>query len=285
MHKGKESRILSNGPIAIGGIGGSGTRVVAKIVNELGYFIGNELGPALDNLWFALLFGRRSILLTPDAEFDRLSKLFFRQMSQPQPLSDAEIELLGALAGQSRNQHPTGAMAQWASSFEAYGRSGVLHEKWAWKVPYTHTVIDRLFRVEPSLRYVHITRNPYDIAFGRNMNQLKTWGPVFLNHNVKPEPRDALSFWCAVHKRMVGLKEQFPHRIWLLDYDLLLRDPHPALSGLTDFIGEHVSGQAISGLAMEIETPARSARDLAAEHEDFRDSDVEYVTGLGYDRR
>ncbi len=39
-------------PIAVGGIGGSGTRVVAAILKELGIFIGDNLNASNDNLDF-----------------------------------------------------------------------------------------------------------------------------------------------------------------------------------------------------------------------------------------
>ena len=48
---------LSN-PVVIGGVGGSGTRVVAEIIKRLGFYIGDDLDSANDNLWFLLLFKR-----------------------------------------------------------------------------------------------------------------------------------------------------------------------------------------------------------------------------------
>src|SRR5437764_5229198 len=52
------------GPVAIGGVGGSGTRVVAEILRGLGYHIGDDLNSAADNLWFTLLFKRRAWYLS-----------------------------------------------------------------------------------------------------------------------------------------------------------------------------------------------------------------------------
>ena len=47
------------GPIVIGGVGGSGTRVLAEILRSLDIFIGNDLNESLDNLTYTLLFKRR----------------------------------------------------------------------------------------------------------------------------------------------------------------------------------------------------------------------------------
>lgn len=46
------------GPVAIGGVGGSGTRVFAEILRGFGFYIGDCLNGALDNLWFTLLCKR-----------------------------------------------------------------------------------------------------------------------------------------------------------------------------------------------------------------------------------
>ena len=46
------------GPVAIGGVGGSGTRLIAQLLREAGFYLGGDLNPALDNRWFTLLFKR-----------------------------------------------------------------------------------------------------------------------------------------------------------------------------------------------------------------------------------
>jgi hypothetical protein len=46
------------GPIVVGGVGGSGTRVIAQILSEIGVYFGADLNRPADNLWFTLLFRR-----------------------------------------------------------------------------------------------------------------------------------------------------------------------------------------------------------------------------------
>ncbi|MCW3019543.1 MAG: hypothetical protein JWN10_1851, partial [Solirubrobacterales bacterium] len=45
-------------PLVIAGIGGSGTRVAAQLLIELGFYLGEDLNPALDNLTSTFLFKR-----------------------------------------------------------------------------------------------------------------------------------------------------------------------------------------------------------------------------------
>jgi hypothetical protein len=47
--------------VAVGGVGGSGTRLVAHVMLELGYYLGPDLNESLDTLWFTLLFKRPEI--------------------------------------------------------------------------------------------------------------------------------------------------------------------------------------------------------------------------------
>ena len=68
----KESNLLSSHthPVVIGGVGGSGTRLIAQCLNELGFFLGPDLNEANDNLWFTLLFKRTRILTSSEEEFN-----------------------------------------------------------------------------------------------------------------------------------------------------------------------------------------------------------------------
>ncbi len=61
MNRGKENDVLAPqdvGPVAIGGVGGSGTRLVADIVSQCGFYLGSSLNGNLDNLWFTFLLKR-----------------------------------------------------------------------------------------------------------------------------------------------------------------------------------------------------------------------------------
>ena len=56
--------------IAMGGIGGSGTRACAQILLNAGYHLGSDLNEALDNLTFSLIFKRQSALMWNRTTFE-----------------------------------------------------------------------------------------------------------------------------------------------------------------------------------------------------------------------
>ena len=65
---------------AIGGLGGSGTRVFAAMLRHAGVYIGDDLNGPLDNLWFTVLFKRRDwTRKTPQPEQVVAAIRLFRQ--------------------------------------------------------------------------------------------------------------------------------------------------------------------------------------------------------------
>jgi hypothetical protein len=61
---------------AVGGIGGSGTRLIAGLLREVGFDIGPDLNESLDNLTFTLLFKWRAMGDLDDARFADLWRIF-----------------------------------------------------------------------------------------------------------------------------------------------------------------------------------------------------------------
>jgi len=55
-----QKKLFKKDPVIIFGVGGSGTRIMAKLLSELNYYIGNDLNEALDNMTFTFLFRRPS---------------------------------------------------------------------------------------------------------------------------------------------------------------------------------------------------------------------------------
>lgn len=258
---------------SIGGVGGSGTRVVAGMLKELGYFIGGDLNSANDNLWYVLLFNRRCALL--DSEFtDRLIDLFFQQMQSPRELEPIEREEIFAIAADNRIQHSKADLNAWAESFVNHKTAA---EKWAWKVPPTHVLVDRMLAKFPSLRYVHVVRDGRDMALSKNQNQLKTWGPVFLSRDVQATPRDSLAYWCAVHRRLDELAAKWPGRIHYLNYDRMLSDPETVLRAMFSFLECAVSEQMLSRFCDRIQPPSSIGRGQEILEDAFAPEDLLFL--------
>jgi hypothetical protein len=268
-------------PVAIGGIGGSGTRVIASFLDTLGFYLGDDLNEARDNLWFTLLFKRRSILLENEEKFCGLASLFFSRMSGEMALSDGERSRIFQLAEHDRLQHPRDWLLARALSFSNGKSSKRVDQPWGWKEPNTQIVIDRLFDAQPTLRYIHVVRHPLDMAVSANQNQLENWGPIFLSRNVGIEPRWSLSYWCAAHRRILKFIGRWPERAMVIDFDELCKRPEPSCEIIAEFVGATLSVDAVSSFRDWIR-PRPAAGSGSLDLGQFDPADLAYVAKIGY---
>ena len=265
-------------PIAVGGIGGSGTRVIAALLLACGVYMGSDLNEALDNLWFTFLFKRRRVLLEGHAEFDELLSLLVRKMSSGVGPSPAELGRLSALANFSRIDHGPNWLRARLDSLCRPSRTcdGV----WGWKEPNTHVVAERILANHKDIRYVHVSRHPLDMIQSNNQRQLAFWGPVFLERDIAIGPRDSFSYWCVAEFRARSLSGKFPGRVHFVNYDRFCSAPAEESRVLLNALG--IEAQPSEAFTQRIENP----RDAASrEHVDlsiFNPTDLEVAARLGY---
>lgn len=268
-------------PIAIGGVGGSGTRLIAAVLQRLGFHVGDDLNDALDNLWFTLLFKRRELWSAPPDDFAAALRIFRAAMAQARALQTAELGLVNRLATTDRTQHSADWLALRVRSLFSCRRAE--RRCWAWKEPNTHIFLDRLAEALPRLRYVHVMRNGLDMALSSNQNQLQLWGSALLGRPVAMTPRDSLSYWCAVHRRVQVLGGALGERFLLVNYDALCAAPEQGLRGLLTFLGVPDDPAALADLLALVQPPASVGRYRQHGLDDFNREDVAYVGSLGFD--
>lgn len=263
-------------PIAIGGVGGSGTRVVAELVGNLGIHMGTDLNDALDTLWFTLLFKRSEVPDCPEGDFDALTDVFVAGLTQGAPLLPVAESLVYSLAVHDRPQHPARWLQARAASLIEASRQPAQGRSWGWKEPNTHIVIERLWQRLPGLRYIHVVRNGVQMATSSNQNQLRLWGPRVLGEDGPATPRRSLAYWCRVHRRLQDLLARNPDRMLWLDFDRLCRDPEGTAAQLGRFLGYRT--EDVFAALPPLKPPAQ--RESCAG--DFDSSDLAYVASLGY---
>jgi hypothetical protein len=142
-------RGLTFDPWVIGATGGSGTRVVARIVRECGVFMGENLNPAGDSLelskfvdkWVPMYSGRSGD--TPN------------RATMERDFEQAIGEHLAPFLDRSR--------------------------PWGWKSPPSMYLVPFLHQQFPRLRFLHLVRDGRDMAFSVNQNQLRKYGPAILS--------------------------------------------------------------------------------------------------------
>jgi hypothetical protein len=267
-------------PVAIGGVGGSGTRIVALLIQGMGYFLGQDLNPALDNLWFTLLFKRpgwfRRVSGRP-AVIHRIIRSF----------RDAMMEGLS----------PSRALSLLPAAFHTsllgnnYRRSGrglapyrrVLHMKrgpnqsfslWGWKEPNTQNYQPYLSNELNGVKYVHVIRHGLDMAFSSNIDQLCNWGWMFSLDTSAPSganPERKFSYWLAANRRAfdIGMR-LMPGRFLIVDFDRLCQEPVPALQTIAEFLGYPLTSDRRAWLVSQISPLEAQSR--------YGDQDLSWLT-------
>lgn len=232
-------------PVAIGGLGGSGTRVVARMLQLIGHDIGTQLNEPLDNLWFTVLFKRAVWSQRPprDDELDTAVALFVRAMQGglAQDLAPEEAALLAALR---RELPPEGKWQCGARAVDAdtlcASMQQTLPRPWGWKEPNSHVFLPALARNLPELRYIHVVRDGLDMAFSRNTWQMRHWAHLYgLVETEAAVPLRQLRYWTAANRVALDFgTRHMPGRFLVLRYEDLCDDPATQWLRLLRFLGQ-----------------------------------------------
>ena len=277
-----EQRLFARPPIFVGGIGGSGTRVLAALLKNLDYSIGEDLNDALDNLWFTALFKRRAMLGIGDSEFLRHYSIF-RTACSGRRFGDAvdwqkvEIAMLAP-----REQHSTAWLQCRLESFFLNMKNLQPKTSWGWKEPNSHIFARRILAFDPEIRYIHLTRNGLDMAFGENQNQPRFWGGLVIADDDRlDESARSLKYWCWAERRMCELQRRLPERILRLRFEDFFDCPDMVARKLSSYLGdskEHIA--SLLGAVVAYPSSIGRFRRFGTNH--FCREDLQFASSLGF---
>lgn len=282
--------MVNDACVAVGGVGGSGTRAIAQILETVGLYIGDDLNETRDNLWFTFLFKRPDIVSIPDIEFEEISDIFANAMLRKKAYSEHQIELIRQIGEVERfNPAPEWLKRKADSLLAIQVREPICNDKriWGWKEPNTHIVLDRLKTAMPNIKYIHVMRNGLDMAFSANQNQLKNWGRYLLdNNNLEVTPRNSLKYWCRVHDRICKIGASLGQNFFLLNFDKLILEVEAGesalLHDLLKFIAPDLSSDKYKETFKIIVKPQTIGRYKQYDIGLFDKEDIDFVRSLGF---
>lgn len=241
------------GPLVIGALGGSGTRLIAQILIDCGFFLGRDLNRERDNLWFTLLFKRPAWYAEVAARDPGQLKLGFtileKAMLGPARFGPEERAFVWKAArGMVRrgHDHLRRGRGYWPllrawRLLRSPGPQDGEYRGWGWKEPNSQFYIRPLSQHFKTLKFIYVMRHGLDMAYSGNQTQLHIWGHRFglqaperdLEH---PETR-AL-FWVEASREAIGLgRELLEDRFLALNFDRLCTHPDEVLPPLLAFAG------------------------------------------------
>lgn len=271
-------------PLVIGGVGGSGTRLVASLLQQMGIVMAGQMNEALDNLWFSALFIRRSIVLKPPRELDQLSWLFANAMRHGRAIPEELQPLVDEACRFDRGPALTRAVLEQAC---AGLRNATTPDDptrpWGWKQPNSHVMVPQLNQRFTDMKYIYVVRNGLDMAFSGNQNQLKYfWGDLLLEGDTSPTPHNALRYWVAAYRRMLANRELLDDRLCILNFDQLCKAPRDQLAALATFAGLEPGAERLEQLAADIRAPGSTGRYLQQDCSSLAADDIEFVRQQGF---
>lgn len=238
--------LTSGGPIAIGAVGGSGTRVVAQLLRDSGVFIGQNLIQALDDLWFTFFFKRPSWIknFPCENEIEISLDLFLRAstVGLKGKISNSEEEYIAKIADElAKCPRTMGVDPSCAQEIlQSTGRADNRIVDWGWKEPNTQIFLPELAKGLPGIKYVHVVRNGFDMAYSANKQQARNWSKKVLGLELQESdlsPARMLDFWIESNQRaIVQGKDILGDRFFLLSYEQLCDNPSKVVAHLSDFL-------------------------------------------------
>jgi Sulfotransferase family len=284
----------AQGPIVIGGVGGSGTRAVIEVVRRLGIYTGNQLNPAGDNEWFTLLSKlprwrddeRDSVMRSFDlleramqgvlvptrgerkdiAEIVARCAVWIEQRDLLDSMSEDWLRTVSTSLLRSRDVVPEGA------------------HFWGWKEPNSHIFLSELQAFfGDRLRYVHVIRNGFYMAHSANQSQVKRWGPRFGIEAGLDSPVASLDYWIRSNELAIERGRRMrPGSFFLVNHDQLCESPREEVTKFVEFLRIRPSDQELEeliALPQEPKSMAISRQGVVAE---FGEGRVDRVEALGF---
>ena len=235
--------ILSNAaPVVVGGVGGSGTRVIAQLLQSLDFDMGSDLNESLDDLSFTALFKRPS-LWPIQQHLSQLKAALDVYLASRGHKSTSWISQAHQNARVAELLKSTRQKDEWIETGDLSDREQFLTTAnqpkplWGWKEPNAHIVLPFLMAALPNMKYIHVTRHGLDMAHSNNQTQMKIWGPHLLGRAVDIDSStDSLAFWCNSHRRILELRKQFFNRLLVLPFESLFSNVDSTLTQLCEFL-------------------------------------------------
>ena len=276
-------------PVVVGGVGGSGTRVIAQLLQSLNFDMGSDLNESLDDLGFTALFKRPGLWPLQD------------HLSQLNEALDVYLASRGHKNTSWTSQtHQTARVAQllkstrqkdeWIEADSLNDRaqflttSGQPTPLWGWKEPNAHIPLPFLLAALPNMKYIHVTRHGLDMAYSSNQTQLKLWGSRLLGRSVDAGlADDSLAYWCAAHERVLTLHECASQQILILPFEGLFTDANSTLSKLGSFLTLPNTLTPAQDTLSVLRTPTTIGRYQEQERLNVSKANRRLLHRLGYD--
>ena len=275
-----------NNVIAIGALGGSGTRAVTQIIIDAGIYMGDDLNNANDNLIFTRLFKDPPFYKTASKQAIKQRFNIFNEYMQQDSLTEKKAaELI-----QISSHNPTFQNPEKLSSIvqNKIKNTPINRKTWGWKEPNTQIYIEEISAYFKQLKYIHVVRHGLDMAFSKNKQQLINWGykyNIYIHGNETQEEIAVkqLDYWVKSTKEAIEKGKPLGSNFLLLNHSDFCHKPIQQVDKIIDFLSIEVHQKERNKLYKIPKRPDTLGRYKKFDLGIFNNEQLEYITELGFD--
>jgi hypothetical protein len=222
-------------PLIIGGTGGSGTRLFARVCMLSGFYLGANLNPSLDSLDFYNLYERW------------INKYLLKK----------HVPLRGNQEYQMDEDLKKCTFTHRASVPKC-------NRRWGFKNPRSMYLLPFFNRRFPKMRFIHVLRDGRDMAYSRNQKQVYKHGQALLREQYQQLNKLSLpiAFWRKSNLEVAGYGEHVMRDRYIrVRFEDMCTRPEATIIRLLNFL--EVKFEDISIFIKEIKPPESIGRWLS----------------------
>lgn len=288
-----------NSPIVIGGVGGSGTRVVAEILIKVGVFLGKTLNESLDNLWVTVLLKRIDWFGQGNRERKEEIKngldIFTEAMLGGPVLSGGRhVFVTDYIRNITMDTNARKEIELYFGNWQNFLKDIIFPQRpgmddftvWGWKEPNSHIFLEDLVNYYSEIKYIHVIRHGLDMAYSKNQNQIKLWGAMYGIEcsDEHHDPASSFCYWLAANKKAIEVgKKMLSDRFLIINYERLCDSPGKEIKRLINFLELSVSNETFAQISQIPSPPSLSARYKKHDTSWITDDDIKSLHQMGYE--
>jgi hypothetical protein len=272
--------------IAIGALGGSGTRAVAQVLIESGIYMGDDLNEPNDNLIFTRLFKNPPFYRNASRNSLNARLGVFKEYMERNHLSLKNAAIL--IKSTIDNPIFQKNRKLYSNVLKKISNRTMKREIWGWKAPNTHIYINEIYNYFESLKYIHVIRHGLDMAFSNNKQQLLSWGYKYDIHLNGDETEDEMSYkqldyWVKSTKESIIKGKKLGDDFLLINHSLFCQQPKEQVDRMLSFVGCDISEEVLRNLYKIPKITSSQGRFKDFDLSIFDKNQIDFVKELGFE--
>ena len=286
-------------PVVIGCNGGSGSRVLAEIVEQLGVYMGIQDNQTLDNVWFPSFFfdGITYFFdknVPVESRIYEAMELFEELMFSPFTSIDRVIKARTKWFGfmlkmQKHHSNYVFKSSRFQKIYQLKS-SQILSEsmfsQWGWKEPISHFYIKYLNQYFPNMKYIHLIRNGLDMAYTNNLMHywiLAKFYEIPIPQDLALRPKAYFNMWVRTNLKTISECDKFlKNRFIVIKFEDLCINPVEQIRRVAAFLSIDCPDDKTQELADLVKCPKTIGRHKSKDLHIFSQVEFMELKKLGY---